>query len=54
VLALPVAYLLHVGASSARRLAIAWNIVGLVDLAIAIGTGILSAPGRSSSSFRTG
>ena len=42
---MPVAYLLHVGASSARRLAIAWNILGLVDFAIAIGIGILSAPG---------
>jgi len=45
VLALPVAYLLHVGAPGARRLAIAWNILGLLDFAIAIGIGILSAPG---------
>lgn len=45
VLALPVAYLLHVGAPSARRLALAWNILGLVDFAIAVGIGILSAPG---------
>src|SRR5262245_59998090 len=36
VLALPVAYLLYVGAPSARRLAVAWNILGLVDFAIAI------------------
>jgi len=45
VLALPVAYLLYVGAPSAPRLAVAWNILGLVDFAIAIGMGILSAPG---------
>jgi hypothetical protein len=45
VLALPVAYLLHVGAPSARWLAVGWNILGLVDFAIAIGIGILSAPG---------
>src|SRR5262245_8026482 len=45
VLALPVAYLLHVGAPSAPRLAVGWNILGLVDFAIAIGIGILSAPG---------
>jgi hypothetical protein len=44
-LALPVAYLLHAGAAAARRVAIAWNILGLVDFAIAIGIGILSAPG---------
>jgi len=45
VLALPVAYLLHAGAPAARRVAMAWNILGLVDFAIAIGIGILSAPG---------
>jgi len=45
VLALSVAYLLHVGAPPARRLAMVWNILGLVDFAIAIGIGILSAPG---------
>jgi len=45
VLALPVAYLLHAGAPAARGVAIAWNILGLVDFAIAIGIGILSAPG---------
>ena len=45
VLALPVAYLLHAAAPAARRVAIAWNILGLVDFAIAIGIGILSAPG---------
>jgi hypothetical protein len=45
LLALPVAYLLHAGAPGARRLGIAWNVLGLVDFAIAVGIGILSAPG---------
>lgn len=45
LLALPVAYYLHTGARYGRRLALAWNILGLVDFAIAITTGILSAPG---------
>jgi hypothetical protein len=45
VLSLPVAYLLHVGVPSAPRLAVAWNILGLVDFAIAIAIGILNAPG---------
>jgi len=40
-----VAYLLHTGVRSARRIAVAWNILGLVDFAIAIGIGILTAPG---------
>src|SRR5262249_48128714 len=43
--ALPVAYLLSVGAGTGRSAAIAWNILGLVDFAIAIGIGIVSAPG---------
>lgn len=45
LLALPIAYLLYAGAPAARWAAIAWNILGLVDFAIAIGIGILSAPG---------
>jgi hypothetical protein len=45
LLALPVAYLLHAGAAGGRTAAIAWNVLGLVDFAIAIGIGILSAPG---------
>jgi hypothetical protein len=45
LLALPVAYLLHAGAAGGRAAAIAWNVLGLVDFAIAIGIGILSAPG---------
>jgi hypothetical protein len=45
LLALPVAYLVQTKASGGRAAAIAWNILGLVDFAIAIGIGILSAPG---------
>jgi hypothetical protein len=45
LLALPVAYLLHSGARGGRGAAIGWNVLGLVDFAIAIGIGILSAPG---------
>jgi hypothetical protein len=45
LLALPVAYLLYAGAPGARAAAIGWNVLGLVDFAIAIGIGILSAPG---------
>jgi hypothetical protein len=45
LLALPVAYLLAIGAAAGRGAAIGWNILGLVDFAIAIGVGILSAPG---------
>jgi hypothetical protein len=45
LLALPVAYLLSIGAAGGRTAAIAWNVLGLVDFAIAIGIGILSAPG---------
>ena len=45
LLALPVAYLLYAGAPGARGAAIAWNVLGLADFAIAIGIGILSTPG---------
>jgi len=45
VLALPVAYYLHVGARFGRPLAYAWNVLGLIDFAIAIGVGILTTPG---------
>ena len=45
LLALPVAYLLHAGAAGGRAAATAWNVFGLVDFAIAIGIGVLSAPG---------
>src|SRR5262245_52707344 len=45
LLALPVAHLLHRGAAAARGMAIAWNVLGLVDFTIAIGMGILTTPG---------
>jgi hypothetical protein len=45
LLALPVAYLLYTGATAARRTAVAWNALGLVDFTIAIGMGILTSPG---------
>ena len=45
LLALPVAYLLLANPASGRGAAIAWNILGLVDFAIAVGIGVLSAPG---------
>ena len=45
ILALPVAYAVAVGASGARRRAMAWNVMGLLDFAIAITIGILTAPG---------
>lgn len=45
LLALPAAYLLYSGARGGRTAGTAWNILGLVDFAIAIGIGILSAPG---------
>jgi hypothetical protein len=45
LLALPAAYLLLAGAPGARSIAVAWNVLGLADFAIAIGIGILSAPG---------
>jgi hypothetical protein len=45
IMALPVALLLASGAEGARRAALAWNIFGLLDLAIAITMGALSSPG---------
>jgi hypothetical protein len=45
IMALPVAFLLASGAANARRSAIAWNIFGLTDFAIAITMGVLSNPG---------
>jgi hypothetical protein len=45
IMALPVALLLASRAEGARRTALAWNIFGLVDLAIAITLGTLSSPG---------
>ena len=45
LLALPVAYFLYKRAPGGRAIATGWNILGLVDFTIAIGIGILSAPG---------
>jgi hypothetical protein len=45
LLALPIAYLVHRDAPGSRKAAIAWNILGLADFAVAIGIGILSTPG---------
>ena len=42
LLALPVAYLVHAGTPRARRIAISWNVLGLLDFAIAIGMGVLT------------
>ncbi len=45
LLALPVAYLLHAGARGARGAAIVWNVLGILDLTVAVGIGMLSSPG---------
>ena len=45
IMALPVALLLASGTQSARRAAMAWNIFGLFDFAVAITMGTLSTPG---------
>jgi hypothetical protein len=45
LLALPVAYYLASCNGDAVRSAIAWNIFGLVDFAIAVGIGLAIAPG---------
>jgi hypothetical protein len=45
ITALPVALLLASGAERGRSAAMAWNIFGLLDFAVAIAMGILSSPG---------
>jgi hypothetical protein len=45
LLALPTAYLLYLAPRENRQAAIAWNILGILDLIIAITIGTLSAPG---------
>jgi hypothetical protein len=45
LLALPVAYYLASRNGDAARSAIAWNIFGLIDFAIAVGIGLTIAPG---------
>ncbi len=43
--AVPVAIALAAGTSASRRSAIAWNIFGLADLALAITLGVITSPG---------
>jgi hypothetical protein len=45
MMALPVALLLASGAERGRSVAMAWNIFGLLDFAVAISMGTLSSPG---------
>lgn len=45
LLALPVAYRLAAGGGDAHRVAVAWNIFGLLDFTIAVGIGLAIAPG---------
>jgi len=45
LLALPVAYLLHKEARGAFALAVAWNVLGVLDLASAVSMGTLTQPG---------
>jgi hypothetical protein len=45
LMALPVAYLLTTGTDKANRAGVLWNIFGLVDFAVAIMMGTITAPG---------
>ena len=45
LMALPVAIALTSGPAEARRAAIAWNIFGLLDFAVAVSIGLMIAPG---------
>jgi hypothetical protein len=45
LLALPVALLVSAGTSGGRRAAIAWNLLGIADLTLAVTLGTLSGPG---------
>jgi hypothetical protein len=44
--ALPAAIAVAAGTAQGRRGAIAWNILGLVDFAVAVGIGLITSPGR--------
>jgi hypothetical protein len=46
LLALPVALYVRSGARGGHVAAYAWNLLGLADLAVAVGTGFLTTPGR--------
>lgn len=45
ITAIPVAWLLHRRGSSVRPLVWIWNAYGLLDLVVAVGLGVVSAPG---------
>jgi hypothetical protein len=45
LMAVPVAITLALGTAEARKAAIAWNIFGLVDFAVAVAIGLMIAPG---------
>jgi hypothetical protein len=44
--ALPAAIAVAIGTAQGRRAAIAWNILGLTDFAVAITLGLITSPGR--------
>jgi hypothetical protein len=44
--ALPAAIAVAAGTGQGRRSAIAWNILGLADFAVAVGLGLITSPGR--------
>ncbi len=46
LLAVPAAIAVATGAAQGRRAAIAWNILGLADFAVAITLGMITSPGR--------
>lgn len=46
VLAVPAAIAVSTGTANGRKAAIAWNIVGLFDFAVAITMGIITSPGQ--------
>ncbi|MGC1409916.1 MAG: hypothetical protein WA864_13315 [Acetobacteraceae bacterium] len=46
LLAVPAAIAVATGTAQGRRTAIAWNILGLIDLAVAITLGLITSPGR--------
>jgi hypothetical protein len=46
VFAVPAAIAVAGGTAQGRRTAIAWNILGLADFAVAIGLGMITTPGR--------
>jgi hypothetical protein len=46
VLAVPAAIAVATGTAQGRRAAIAWNILGLADFAVAITLGFITSPGR--------